>query len=105
MTEIQLRHLVEDIDKANAEYILNDCDIKESFRWVNRYIAKGDTEMAVYETTVLARKIMQFGERHLTPANAKVGDGATICLWSDRHAGTIIKVTKCSITIKTTSFN
>lgn len=29
-----------------------------------------------------------------------LGDGATICLYSDRIAGTIVKKTKCSITIQ-----
>lgn len=30
----------------------------------------------------------------------KVGDGATITRWSDRSAGTIIKITKCTITVQ-----
>ena len=32
--------------------------------------------------------------------NAKVGDGATICLWSDREAYTIIKRTPCTLTLR-----
>ncbi len=30
----------------------------------------------------------------------EVGDGITVCLWSDKHAGTVVKRTKCSITIQ-----
>ncbi len=44
--------------------------------------------------------IRQYGEYHLTPANAKVGDGATVYLYSDSHAGTIVKVTKCTVTVR-----
>jgi len=29
-----------------------------------------------------------------------VGDGATIILWTDRYAGTIIKVTRCQIHVQ-----
>lgn len=31
---------------------------------------------------------------------AKVGDGCTICLWTDRHAGTVVKVTKTQIHVQ-----
>jgi hypothetical protein len=30
----------------------------------------------------------------------KVGDGCTITMFSDRHAGTIVKVTKCQIHVQ-----
>jgi hypothetical protein len=30
----------------------------------------------------------------------EVGDGVTVCLYSDRHAGTVIKRTKCTITVQ-----
>ena len=36
----------------------------------------------------------------LTPETAKVGDGATIVLWSDRHACTIVKVTKSFVCVQ-----
>ena len=35
-----------------------------------------------------------------TPETAKVGDGATIVLWSDRHACTIVKVTKAFVWVQ-----
>ena len=36
----------------------------------------------------------------LTPETAKVGDGATIVLWTDRHACTIVKVTKAFVWVQ-----
>ena len=36
----------------------------------------------------------------LCPKNAKIGEGATIHLWSDAHAYTIIKVTPSTITLQ-----
>lgn len=32
--------------------------------------------------------------------NWSVGDGATLCYWTDRHACTVIRVTRCTITIQ-----
>jgi hypothetical protein len=31
---------------------------------------------------------------------AEVGMGATVCYWTDRHAATIVKVTKCTIHVQ-----
>ncbi len=116
MTHEELRTLVESIDKENAEYIMNDYDVISEFESVNRWESRDSRAMMVLKDSGdpeeraasiaemcrrdLEEKIRLFGQRHLTPANAKVGDGATVNLWSDRHAGTIIKVTKASITIQ-----
>jgi hypothetical protein len=35
--------------------------------------------------------------KHKTP---RVGDGATVLCWTDRHAGTIMKVTRYSLTVQ-----
>ncbi len=32
--------------------------------------------------------------------NVQIGDGATVCYWSDRHAGTVIRKTARTITIR-----
>lgn len=45
-------------------------------------------------------KAEEIHNAYLTPATAKVGDGATVNLYSDRYAGTIIKVTKKSVTVR-----
>lgn len=37
------------------------------------------------------------GPGQIEPA---VGMGATICCWTDRHAGTIVKVTRCQVHVQ-----
>ncbi len=95
-----LREIVEAIDKANAEYIMRDEEIQKSYKWAERFWS--GSELSYYQSalTMLKEKIGEYDSTHLTPANAKVGDGATISLWSDRHACTIIKVTKTTITVQ-----
>lgn len=117
MTREQFKAWVQEIDPANAEYILADGDILSQYQnylsWKNKHstnvrIAK-DFGKNVDETCnrmaenilhSLEKSIRQYGEYHLTPANAKVGDGATVYLYSDSHAGTIVKVTKCTVTVR-----
>ena len=116
MTHEELKTLVESIDPANTEYILNDYIINSKFDSLNRWQSKDRICLSVLsseedadkrcESIVkmlykeLEEEIKKFDSKHLTPANAKVGDGATIVFWSDRHAGTIIKKTKSTITIQ-----
>lgn len=35
-----------------------------------------------------------------SPALPAVGDGATLLGWTDRSAGTVIKVTRCTVTVR-----
>jgi len=35
-----------------------------------------------------------------TQPNPEVGMGATMCSWTDRHAGTIVKVTPCQVHVQ-----
>ena len=116
MTHEELLYMIYSIDRKNAEYILADYDIKQQFENINRWEQKDRICMAVLDNEdnpderciriiAMLRKeleddIRAFDERHLTPANAKVGDGATVNLYTDRHAGTIVKVTKSKIAIR-----
>lgn len=115
-----LEELVKSIDQINAEYILSDKYIQRRYqsylRWKNRdksvvYTVRqsGKSDNDIDETCEriaadvlqeLEEEIRQYNEYHLTPANAKVGDGATVYLYSDRHAGTIVKVTKRFVTVR-----
>lgn len=91
----------------NAQYIIpaldnefHYLDYVESDRWSPAFPGHSREQSianAVDDVLVSAEKL---NENKLTPVTAKVGDGATICLWSDRHAGTIIKVTKSTITVQ-----
>ena len=118
MTREQFRTWVQEIDPANAEYILVDGEILRRYqsylRWKNKgYInvrgvqgsdkdVDDETCKRIAESVLreLEEAIRQYDRHHLTPANAKVGDGATVYLYSDRHAGTIVKVTKCTVTVR-----
>lgn len=83
----------------NAQYILV---AMEQELHMYDYYAKHEKDERFMEF-VLKRNIEEakdLNERLLTPATAKVGDGATICLWSDNHACTIIKKTKTTITVQ-----
>lgn len=100
MANLDLKALVESIDPVNAEYILKDDDVKREAGWYMSYLRDGREDMARHTKERLEEKIREFGQRRLLPSNVKVGDGATICYWSDREAGTIVKVTRKSITIQ-----
>lgn len=92
--------MVEKIDSANAEYILNDNSFQSKFDTAQRFEAKGDTEMVEHIVGDLQKFAEEYNEKNLTPANVQVGEGVTMHLYSDAHAGTIIKKTKLSITVQ-----
>ena len=116
MTTNELESLINGIDPKNAEYILADHNITDKFESIGRWESKDPICLSVLNENDnqaerckrvaemlrkdLEKLIRQFDGSHLTPTNAKVGDGATVNLFSDRHAGTIIKVTKATITIR-----
>lgn len=117
MTKEQFEAWVRELDPANAEYILADSCIQHQYQSYLRWKNKDEINVSevlsfgkdVDETCKRIAKnvlqgleddIRQYGEYHLTPANAKVGDGATVYLYSDSHAGTIVKVTKCTVTVR-----
>lgn len=86
----------------NASYILERDDMKYELDRVSRSQQK-EEPIPGYREMVIEGALKRAGELHeriLTPATAKVGEGATICLWSDREACTIIKVTKSTITVR-----
>lgn len=121
MTREEFTVWVQELDPLNAEYILADGYIQRKFdsytRWKDKNsvvtetlkrsgitdaaeIAKTCEQVAKDVMQDLEDEIKQYDGCHLTPANAKVGDGATVYLYSDQHAGTIVKVTKNSITVR-----
>lgn len=100
MTKSEIYDYIRSIDSVNAEYIMQDSEIMGDFEWANRYLDREDKSMYLHCMGRIREKVKDFGEYRLTPANAKAGEGATVNLWSDRHAATIIKVTKSSITVR-----
>lgn len=117
---IALAEIVKEIDPTNFEYIMQDSLILRQYdsyrRWkdrdefcrslaIERVGENGGVDeecdrVASHALEDLKEELSKWDSRHLTPANVKVGDGATINLYTDREAGTIVKVTKCSITIQ-----
>ncbi len=103
MTTEELRTIADQIDSKNAQYIVKNESILNKARRIDYWRARTEPRARVIAddiTEQLYEEIREFDKLHLTPANAKVGDGATVKLYTDRHAGTIVKVTKATITIR-----
>lgn len=94
------KNMIRVIDPKNADFIMNDRDIAESFERAVRYFRDGKKTLALYVLRDAKRKAADFSNRKLTPANIRVGDGVTVNLWSDRYAATVIAVTKRSVTVR-----
>jgi hypothetical protein len=94
MTREQFAKLAQAIDPINAEYIAQDPVLLHDVDWSEKSAHKKLCESDI------EKRIKEWGEIRLSPASVKVGDGVTVCLYSDRHAGTIVKVTKSTITIR-----
>jgi hypothetical protein len=99
VTEV-ITQLVKEADPANAEYILNDHRFMSDVETAQRFEDKGNTEMVNFMVEGIHKKAQEYSSQFLTPANVKVGDGVTMHLYSDSHAGTVVKVTKTSVTVQ-----
>lgn len=95
-----IQRIIFAIDPVNAVYIMQEPEVMKEFEWATHYYLKGRLDMAAYTFARAKELVRSFGERRLTPANVKVGDGVTVNLWSDRHAATVIKVTKNTVTVR-----
>ena len=100
MNENYLERIARAIDPVNAEYIVRNRDIVEEYCYLRDRLKAKHFDLALYTLKNLKRMISQYGEVKLLPTNVKVGDGVTVNLWTDRYAATIIKVTKCSLTVR-----
>lgn len=98
--QMKVEEMVKGIDSKNFEYIVSAPRFESHMESLLRWEAKGDEEMVNFKIEDIEKFAREFDGLNLTPANVKVGDGATMQLWSDAHAGTIVKVTKASITIQ-----
>ena len=96
----KIENTINELYGENAVYILRDSSVDSEIGTAERFAAKGREDMVDFCSKRALEKAEHFNENRLSPVTVKIGDGATVCLWSDCHAGTIIKVTKCSITIR-----
>ena len=87
-------------DPINAPYIAKNFEFMRMVENRQRNLDKGDERIAELYLRDIEEFVRNFDSRYLTPGNAKVGDGATVVLYTDRYAGTIIKVTPQTITVQ-----
>ena len=95
-----LRGLARAIDPVNAEYIVRNPDILDEYCYLRDRLKARRFEAAVYTFKRLKERMSDFEKNWLLPTNVKVGDGVTVNLWTDRYAATVIKKTKCSLTVR-----
>lgn len=82
----------------NAQYIMQDSAVQQELEFLKWKESEGDTEEYFYRYAW--ERIERIANNMLTPATVQVGDGVTVKLWTDRHAATVIKKTKFSVTIQ-----
>lgn len=100
MTKVNVKAIIEGIDKENLEYIMGDNRFISDIGTMERFEEKGNVEMVNFCLEGIKERAREYNDRFLTPANVKVGDGVTMHLYSDAHAGTVIKKTNTSLTIQ-----
>lgn len=92
--------IVEGVDATNKEFIMEDRSIVREIESAERFAEKGDTKIVNHIMEDIKKKVSEFDERYIVPSNAKEGQGVTMHLFSDSHAGTVVKVTKSTITVQ-----
>lgn len=91
---------IEEMYGDNAPFILHDRRVISEVESAERFAQKNDTKMVNFCIDDARKKAKEFHENRLSPATVKVGDGVTFHLYSDAHACTVIKVTKCTVTVQ-----
>lgn len=84
----------------NASYILKDYAVNSEIRSAERFNARDDERMTSFCIKQALEEAANYNENCLSPVTVKVGDGVTVHLYSDAHAYTVVKVTKCTITVQ-----
>lgn len=98
MTRNEMLLKIENTYGENAKYILQNGSVQQELDFLRYVENNGKSEEFHYR---YAWERIEFAAQHmLTPATIKVGDGVTVKLWTDRHAATVIKVTKSSVTVQ-----
>ncbi len=97
-------NVVKNIDPVNAEFIMNNYEVKNHIKmmedWLDDEKSERIVRMAFYHLEDIKKFAREYKSRYINPSNIKVGDGVTIILWSDKHACTVTKVTKTTVTVR-----
>ena len=96
----QIEKMVMAIDEDNAKYILKYHVVKNKIGSVEFLKERGMNEKAEEVINEIKKIAEDFGNHFISPSNAKVGDGVTMHLYSDAYAGTVVKVTKSTVTVQ-----
>lgn len=96
--QAKIEELVSMVNGRDAQYIM--VEVEDKIRTAERFEAKGRTDIVNNIIEDIEKIALDFDSKFFTPANVQVGDGATIHMYSDSHAGTVVKVTKTTITIQ-----
>lgn len=98
--ETEAVEMVKSTDQINAHHILNHPLFHSKLETAERFQTKGDSGMVDHMMKDILEFTQSYDEANLTPDNVEVGQGVTIKLWSDSHAGTVIKKTKTQVTVQ-----
>lgn len=99
LTRESIMEVIREVAGDNATYVA--IDMEDDFHFWTEYVPKHPAEyLSAEHAEKDIREKANMRKGMLTPVTAKVGDGATINLWSDRHACTIVKVTKNTVTVR-----
>lgn len=98
MTYIEMINELREKHGRNWDYLLQNCHIRDELEYVEEMEQRGRAKDCTYEYAL--DRIEREAAVTLTPATVEVGDGVTVCLWSDRHACTVIKKTATSLTVR-----
>ncbi|AGE60827.1 hypothetical protein I907_gp63 [Bacillus phage Eoghan] len=91
---------IKKIDPINLEHILNEPAIEFQIEMMVKYAKQEKYDMVEYTLKDIEKIASEYNARRITPSNVQVGDGVTMHLHSDAHAGTVIKVTKTTVTVQ-----
>lgn len=91
---------IKEMYKENSPYILKDYAVNAEIRSAERFSVRGERKMVDFCVNEALEAAELFNRNRLSPVTVKVGDGVTVHLWSDAYACTILKITKCSITVQ-----
>jgi hypothetical protein len=95
-----IERAVKSINPNQAERIMKDFTVEGKIETAQRFEAKKEYDIVTMIVGDIKKIASEYDARYITPENAKVGDGVTMHLYSDAHAGTVIKVTKTQVVVQ-----
>lgn len=99
LTRDSIMEVIREVAGDNAPYVA--VAMEDDIHFWSEYVPKHDSEYLNADYGELEiRRHAEVRKDMLSPVTAKVGEGATINLWTDRHACTIVKVTPKTVTVR-----